>query len=82
MKVKVDSCQMFASSIKQLSGGKMALRKKTALKIAPDPVTSEGVTVGKTHQGNNGVRLGLACTPSHFRNCRRQIQGAPLFVLQ
>lgn len=44
---------------------KMALRKMTDLKIVPDPVTSEGVTVGKTRQGDNAIALD---TQLRFRN--------------
>lgn len=73
-KVKVNSCQAFVSSIKTAKWKKIGTEEKDRLKIAPDPVTSEGVTAGKTHQGDNAVPLGFACTHSHFRKGRWQIQ--------
>lgn len=44
------------------------LRKRTDLKIACGPVSSEGVTVGKTHQGDHVVPLGFAHTHYHRRS--------------
>lgn len=54
----------------QPSGGekKSVPRKRTDLKIAPGPVRSKGVTVGKTHQGDHAVPLGFAHTHSPCRS--------------
>ncbi|TSM36133.1 Guanine nucleotide-binding protein G(i) subunit alpha-2 [Bagarius yarrelli] len=49
------------------------LRKTPDLKIAPDPEPSEGVTVGKAHQGDTAVLLGFVCTRPRFGKGRRQI---------
>lgn len=44
------------------------------LKIAPDPVTSEGVTVGKTHQGDHAFAPSFAYTHPRFRNISWQVK--------